>query len=318
MFAIFRFPSKIRAFFKNKKERIEKISQSFLYYGALSALVLGGASLPLPLWAKALFALGLAFLLSLTTVIYPKAKYSEEGNLDRERRLEEAERKNSVLEFNQKNSSIDFKKMEWVLEMNLARVDLTNSRFVDFIKPRDGGKIEVWKDYEREKVARKDRRFSGFLETGYTSTVSISLRDALVRHSPDMGVVEYCLPEPFQSGVSNVNAKWRVRNEMVFENGEYKLLPSKVMSDPHWRIEEDGGSEKWSDWLAETTKEISSSHRVEGQLRQAIAGEADYRMKNFIECCFGCRAEPVERERLQGQETLGALLLSLPPRQKIS
>ncbi len=310
MLAPLRLPGKLLAFLRKKKERLEKVSQSFLFYGALSALVLGMATLLIPLWTKALFALGLAFLLSIITVVYPRAKHSEHANAENEEALIEAKMRIKLLEFETENSSFDIKKIEWVLEMNLARVNVTHSRLVDYFVGANG-KERTWKSANKEKIDRLDKRLSGQLETRYSSTVSISLRDALVRYSPEDAVVEYCLPEPFQSGVSNIESEWKIQHEMFFENGEYTYIPGSIVSDPHWRIDEDGESSIWSKVLTETTKEISATHVVEGQIRQAISGEAEYRMKNFIESCLNCKAVLVPKNRIKEGGTLGELLLSI-------
>ena len=110
MLAPLRLPGKLLAFLRKKKERLEKVSQSFLFYGALSALVLGMATLLIPLWTKALFALGLAFLLSIITVVYPRAKHSEHANAENEEALIEAKMRIKLLEFETENSSFDIKK----------------------------------------------------------------------------------------------------------------------------------------------------------------------------------------------------------------
>ncbi|MFT7517601.1 MAG: hypothetical protein ACI84O_001396 [Myxococcota bacterium] len=322
MFKISQLPGRLLATLKKKKVSLEKFSQSFLFFGALSALVLGTSTLPLPLWAQAVFSLGLALLLALTTVVYPKGKHSEVSIQQREKVLSEVESKIETLKFEKENTSFDVKKMEWVLEMNLARVDVTHSILVDYFigkEPGVGADREriLWKSAKIEDRSHGDTRLSGQLETKYSSKIAINLKDALVRYSPEGRVVEYCLPELFQSGVSDIDSEWKIQHEMSYNHGMLGKIKG-TMGDPHWRVKDKIDSSIWSELLAETTKDISSKRVVEPQIRQAIAREAEYRMKHFIESCLGYRAVLVDRNQIANEGTLGEFLLLNPSQGMLS
>jgi hypothetical protein len=144
----------------------------------------------------------------------------------------------------------------------------------------------------------------------YTAKVGIDLKQVLVRYDASRNLVQYWLPEPYQTGAVDPTDHWGIRTTLEYSSGD-KF--GAFRNDWRWH-DEDSKNTALPLWENEKTagyKDAFASKALKDQLGKAIQNEAERRLKAFFETLLCCEAQAVSRDQLSEPDTLGALLPAL-------
>lgn len=302
-------------FFVGLKDGFAKWAQTLVFYIALVGVNLGVARFDLPLLSDILVALSTVLLLSLFTVVRTRVSVSEDDfrNLqEKSRELKEElgieKSKVEKLKNDLTNQKSQFLDMNWIWEINLAQVKIERIKLFDYFIRGNEDPI-LWKD-RPERLLEKDKRAIGALKIDYTAKIGINLKDVLVHYDHENDVIQYWIPEPYQTGAVDPSDNWAIRTSMEYAGGEGLL---DMSLDWRWLDEEKKHTALpiWEKEKTERYQEAFASQALKNELGISISGEAERRLKAFFEQLLGCKAIGVSREQLSAPEKLGLFLPNL-------
>jgi hypothetical protein len=298
------------------RDGIAKWTQTFLFYAALGAMVLVVCMLPLPLWGKAIATLGFALLLSFTTVVRTRAGISEkdirtlhEEKNSLETRLRTQGLQLQKIETDRQNERMRFFSMDWIMELNLAKIERSEIKMLDYFIRGSDAPI-AWADRPAEHKAG-DTRAIGALIVDYTAKIGLDLRQVLASVDASIQRIDYYIPDPSQTGVENINCRWPMQARIIYKKGKF----GDFRDD--WRWVEDSNHSTlplWGQECAAKVNEVSAPKALHDPMGLAIRAEAERRLKSMFKA-LGYDSRPVPKEQLTAPDTLGQLLPSLVARQ---
>lgn len=203
------------------------------------------------------------------------------------------------------NQRMHFLDMNWIWEINLAKVQIRDTKTFDyFIRGKD--EPIVWTE-RPGKIMDGDHRAIGALTIDYIAKIGIDLKQVLVHFDRSRNLVEYWLPDPQITGALNPDPRWNIKTVLRYSRGEQF---ANVRRDWHW-FDEESKNTALPIWEQETTAALRTafaSRALKDQLGKALKNEAERRLRTFFEMLLHCKAKAVQRGQLEKPDTLGSLL----------